>query len=403
MSAIKQLYRQLEPTIAQNENKIFTDFTKTISGAYTEMMKKDDGYCFTFILPMTMVKNLITTLKTDENTLLKTFQADWGRTLTQMHNDSYYQILLIVLYYALMNNKKYLADNTLMLILMKVWNGRKRTFFRYCDPKVMNYVVNNMMTRRHHMNKYDSPISLLKDYFVPSILKKYAPEIQQDIGKLKRLFEQCYGRIFQLFLQNPKINLDTKQKENQGGLLHLYLKAKEEGLHMSSMNVRSGEDDDSSFDQYSSTSNRDEIVNTVVDKITMNPNPTYPLPILQQINKNTKVANKIIEKILTSIHEHKNHNILTDVLSIILTKTNIVDKSDICSSQFKDNIKRNIISSKNNPDVKKLQSLLNTMLEDILPKILNVKLSQYSNVHQMQIRNVIVYGLEYNLIKNICR
>ena len=405
MSAIKEVYNDLESNIStvQKENAIYTIFTKIISNAYTQLMQTDEGYCFKFTLPITAINKLYQDIGIDPIRVLNAYKKDWGSVLTSMHKDSYYQILLLILYYAIQNNKQPLAENALTIILMKIWNGRKHRMLKYCDKRVMNYVVNNMMTNRHVINKYDNPLSLIKDYFVPTLLKKYAPEIKQDIGKLKRIFEQCYARIFQLWTQNARMNLQTNKKEAQNGILPLYIKAKQEGLYMQSTSIRSGEDQESSFDQYSSISNRDEIVTKTVDNITMNPNPQYPAPIIQNINRNTSVSNKIIEKILSSMHNHQNHDLLTEILSIILTRTNIVDKTDICDVKFKADIKRYVIGSKNNADIKKLQSLLNSLLEKILPKIANIQLSSYSNVHQMQIRNVIIYGLEYNLIKTICR
>lgn len=403
MSAIKEVYKDLEQSLSttKQENYVFTTLSKIVSSAYTQMLSSDEGYCFKFSLPATTVNNLYKDLNLDQKKVSDAFMKDWGPRLTSMHQDSYYQILLLIIYYSIMHNKKYLADNAFMVILMKIWNGRKRKFFKYCNKRIMNYVTNNMTNNRHVVTKYSNPVSLLHDYFVPTNLEKYSPEIKRDIGKLKRLFEQSHSRIYQIFYQNPRYNIAAGRNEAQGGLLPLYIKARKEGLYMQSTSITGSEE--SEFGDYSTSSNREQITQKVVDKITMNPNPQYPNTVIQNINKATKVSNRIIVNILKELHKHQNYDHLSDIISLILSRTNIVDEADICNANFKVNLKKNIFRSKNNNEIKKIQQLINSLLEDILPKVAGSKLDQYSNVHQMQIRNVVIYGLEYNLVKTICR
>lgn len=402
MSELKRVSQDIEQvlSIKRNEDYVFTNLARSISNAYTQMMTSDEGYCFKFSLPITVVNRFYRDLNLDQRDISNAFQKDWGPTLTSMHKDSYYQILLLILYYAIKNDRRYLADNALMVILMKVWNGRKHKFFKFCNKKVMDYVINNMTTNRHEVAKHSNPVGLLKDYFVPTLRKKYDVEIKRDIQKLKRLFEQSHSRIYQIFAQNPRYNPATNRNEAQGGLLPLYIKAKKEGLYMQSNIVAS---DDSQFGDYVTSNNRDEITQSVVENITMNPNPQYPNALISEINRQTRVSNRIIIKILTELHKHQHHDHLSEIVSLILSRTNIVDKTDICNPNFKGNIRKNVIRSKNNSEIIKLQKLINSLLDEILPRVIGTTLDKYSSVHQIQIRNVIIYGMEYNLIKTICR
>ena len=90
----------------------------------------------------------------------------------------------------------------------------------------MKYVISNELTNRHVLSKYENPVSLLKDYFMPTLLKKYGPEVNRDIIKLKRLFEQSWARVRQIFVFNARTNIQTGKSEAQGGLLPIYMKAK---------------------------------------------------------------------------------------------------------------------------------------------------------------------------------
>ena len=58
----------------------------------------------------------------------------------------------------------------------------------YCNPNIMRYVIQNMLSNKFHASKHDSPLSLLANYFVPTLLQKYAPEIKTDPAKLKNIF-----------------------------------------------------------------------------------------------------------------------------------------------------------------------------------------------------------------------
>lgn len=404
MSALQEVYNDVEQSLltGQNENKIFTALTRIVSNAYMQVMSSDEGYCFKFSIPNSTVNRFYKDLNLDQQKINKAFMRDWGPRLTSMHQDSYYQILLLIVYYGIRHRKRYLTENALMVILMKVWNGRKHTFIKYCNKTIMNYVVNNMTSRRHEVSKHDNPVNLLKDYFVPTLLKKYESEIDRDIQKIKRLFEQCYSRVYQIFAQNPRFNPATSRNEAQGGLLPMYLKAKKEGLYMQTSAVY-GSDSKPGFDEYTTQNNRERIVQRVTDAITMNPNPQYPNTIIQNINRMTKVSNRIIVQLLNSLHNHQYHDTISDILSLMLSKTNVVDEDDICNPNFEQNIKRNILKSKNNPDVRKIHQLLNSLLDDFLPKIANATFDQYSSVHQMQIRHVLTYALQYNLVKTLCR
>lgn len=268
----------------------------------------------------------------------------------------------------------------------------------------MNYVVTHMVNNKHLVTKYDSPMTLITEYFVPTLLSKYSNEILRAPAlKLKQLFMQSWARVNQMFVSNMRENMTTGAKEAQGGLLPLYMKAKQENLHMSTPTIMSQEDEEPEFDQYSTMHNRDEIVSTTTDYITMNTRPQYAPSFIVDANKHTKVSTKIIEKMLVAIHNHKYYDMIHDIISIILSRTNIVDKNDICKPDFVNNVRRNIISSKNTNEIKSIQRLLDSLVGQIFKDTLGIDFAKYSNVQQIQIRNVVIYGLIYNLKKCNCQ
>jgi hypothetical protein len=260
-----------------------------------------------------------------------------------------------------------------------------------------------MLTNRHVLSKYQNPVTLLQDYFIPTLLSKYAPEIKQDIFKLKRLFEQSYARVFQLFIFNPRTNLQTGKQEAQGGLLPIYMKAREEGLYITTQGQKQQDDENiSGYEDFATTHNRDEIVDKTTDFMVMN-KVLYPINVITEINRKTNVSVKIIEKILVALNEHKNIEIIQNLLVLILSRCNVTSVTDICKGNFSTLIQKNVISSKNNDEAIKIQRLLDALLERIFKEKLDINFNNYSVVHKIKIRNVIIFAIEHNLFRVNCR
>jgi len=409
-SAIKKYYEEkIEPQLQdkKKEQLIYTELSRLVTAAYDQNIRSDEGFCFKFSLPQLSVGKLYTKLNLNPVETLYAFKSDWGQVLTEMHKDKYYQILLLLVYHGIIKNNPPIASNALMLITMKIWNGRMDRFFpSFCNKNIMKYVVSSMMTNRHGISKYENPTVLLKNKIVPKLLETYSDQIKSDpSNKLKRLFEQSYARIYQLFVFNNRRNLKTKEVEAQGGILPLYMKAYKEGLYIKIPVVNKTGDNENPppFDEYSTTHNRDDIVQKTVNAIVMNSTSQYPNSLIQNINTKTKVSSKIIEKILHSMHNNKNYEILQNLIVLILSRTNVFSVNDICSGVFSNNLQKNVISSKNNEDVNKIQKLLDIMLTNIFREDLQLDFNVYSNVQKIKIRSVILFGIEYNLFRVNCK
>jgi hypothetical protein len=393
---------QADPTIL---TKLHSELSRMVSASYQQAMNSDEGYCFKFTLPTTAVMGLFNLLKLDQPAIGRAFQADWKfPNHAVMYNDPYYQILLLVIYYGIRRNDDQMLNNALFLLLQKIWNGRKYAYIKYCDKRVMAYLVNHMVNKKHNVARFDTPLALMKDYFVPTLMKKYRPEIAKDVYRLRQLFMQCWARVDQMFVFNPVVDIKTGEKRAQGGLLPMYMKAKAEGLYQSTPTIMKGDsEEDPNFDQYSTIHNRDSIVTSTVDYITMNSKSSYSQSVIDEINKNTKVSSKVIEQMLVALHNHKNYDLLHDALTVILSRTKVVDKNDICNKEFMNNVKRNIVSSKNTEEIRKLQKVLSIIASKVFTEALNLSLDNYGKAQQMQISNVVLYGLIVNLQKHNCQ
>lgn len=407
MSKVVELYKNVQKELDADPHikyEVVVALSKIINKVFTASLNSTDGFCYKFNIPVIEVMRLYDVLKLDIKEVQKAFAHDWAfPDNAYMYNDPYYLVLLLLTYYGIVEDNKKLASDSLLILMLKIWNGRKQKFLPYCNPDIMRHVVEKMMNNRHLLRKYDTPILLLQQYFVPSLLEKYGNQAKESPNKMQNLFSQSWARVDQLFAQNRIIDVNTGQSIGQGGILPLYKKAKEDGAKIgtSSINIK-GEEGEPSFDEYGTTSVHDEIAKSITDYITLNPSPKYTDTFINTISDYTHVSKKLIAEMLKAMHNHLFYDHIHDLITLILARTNISNKNDICSSSFINNIKRQIISSKNNTDVKRLQDVLHNFTNMILKNTADVELTNYSNVHRMQIRNVIIYGLVFNMRKSIC-
>lgn len=385
--------------------KIQSNLVTSVADASVQAMSSDQGYCFKFALKHRNYKKLLQLVNLTERDLQIAFTKEWGAgsQKNHMHSDPYYQTYLFFLYFGTKENNPKIIEASLSCVFFKLWNGRKTRFLQYCNKDIMNYVTNYMCSGKHLANKFNTPYDMIQNHFVPTILKKYGGAVRTDALALKRIFEQSYTRLRQLFVSRNRIDIKTGAVVSDGGLLPLYMKAKENNLSMSSVNVRSNEENPATFSDYAMGSNLDDLIDTSVEKIVMNNHPKYSDVFVENLRKQYKISKNVIQKLLVQIHDYKYHDELHDIYSIVLGQTGVMDKSDICNPKFTELVNTKVMASKNSKSANELKSKLMKLLEDMLKVTVQRSIREYSNVHHIQLRKLIVRVLIYNMRAAICK
>jgi hypothetical protein len=268
----------------------------------------------------------------------------------------------------------------------------------------MRYVIANM-SGKFLATKYDNPLSLLTQYLAPTLIQKYSSYVVKDTTASKKLFEQSWARISQLFISDRRPDLETGKTIGHSGLAPLYFKAKNSGLKISKPNVyKDVEGEGGQSTDFYSSHEFDEMISTSLNYIIMNLDPKYDDDFLNKIHQLTSVNLEPAKIILKAIHNNKYNNYIRDLIELMFRQLDIVKKADICSPNFVFNlIKKKIISSKHSKNINELKKIGDLLLTQIFKDyVTNINYLDYSQPRQGHLRKVIFYGLAYNINKSIC-
>lgn len=403
---IEQLLIELETYYTHNPTALKalqTDLSKTLRSIYSQAISNPDGYCMTLKVPEHFVKSLPPRMGFTDDRIRNAFCEEWEVDKSApMKANSYYHILTLLIGFGVRQNLPEIQKCCLAMLLCKIWNGRRMHFIQYCNPDIMRYVISNL-NGKYLSRKHESPMSLIIDHFVPTILDKYAPEIKKDSYKLKRLFEQTWGRIYQIFISNKRPNLLTKETKGTSGLAPLYYEAKEKGLSIKKTTMTGKEDDANVLDSYSSHE-FDDIITGITNYIVMNINPHYDSEFINYISRTSTVNLKATEIILKAIHNNKYIDWIRDILELMFRQMQVTSKSEICNRDtFMTLIRKKFISSKHSPNITQLKKIIDELLENIFDDAVKyVSYSSYSTPRQGHLRKVIFYGFAHNIQKYMC-
>jgi len=391
------------------ENAIKFELGNLVRKIYSESINQQTGWCMTFKIPDVAVLNLISKVNIDQQKLKTSFMSCWNiptNIKIYMATNVYYHILLLFIVYGIRYRNDAIVKSSMILILCKIWNGRRQLYIPHCNPDVMRYVVANL-SGKYWARKHDSPMLMIMNHYVPTLLKKYADDVKKDSSKTKRLWDQCWGRIRQIFISDMSPDIKTGQSTGKSGLGPLYFNAIKDGLSISTPKIKSGMGDDevssNMIDQYTSHSH-EELIDNITNYIIMNVRPKYDQFFINFVNKVTTARTMQITLILNSIHSIKYSNYIRDILELMFKQINISDKAQICNQSFLNEvIKKKIISSKHSKTINQLKNITDLLLEKIFKdKIAYRDYAEYSNPQRGKLRQITFYGFAYNIQKHIC-
>ena len=387
----------------------------------------NDSYCMTFNIPNTKIQSLLDDLPfTNQSQLLYAMVKGWEQEpgVGKMREHPFYITLIYIAIYALrrLSNKYKPEDNPIvkdiqLLIMFRLWNGQRQRYIPICQPEVVKYVVSEKMNKNYLAHKYETPLQLLKKNYIdgeissrgvarPTIPKTYFPKIAKDSKESIQMIDAPYKRIRQLFVSTRAVNLIKNNATYTSGIASLYHEASRNNERINTAKVQQGDDDNASdITSGFSSSSYDNLVETVVNYITMNSNPFYDKDFHVFLDEELKKMKPDMKnKMLKAIHKVEYDSYLTDLLENILARLSGTNKSDFCSPLFfKGVVKRKIVSSKHNPEVNKIKTAATAMINDVfITNFDDNRFMGWSDTQKSLFINLVVYAICYNLRRKIC-
>ena len=395
MANIADLLKELQSKLRQHPS-IKRDIYNLIDDVYNETIMQashsTDGYCTRFKVSANRISSIYTMLDWRFEYVNSFFKGAWGFPKeTVMAQYPPYQILLLLIAYGVFEHDDSFAQKCLFLLLAILWNGRLTTYIRYCNPDIMAYVVQYMVGKQSLVYKYESPLALLLDHFVPTIYQKYKSYILKDVNHgLKRLFAQSWARLRQVFYSRPSISLSSGSKGYISGLAPLYYKAHEEGK---SIKAVSGDTVEQTFTADKVRGMADEVVNVLVFNY-----PNYPDHFYNTVSQETLIKPSVLKQIAERLHDPQYTDIVKEITAALFRALEIEDKLDLCTKDVYDKGKYVLTRSRSKTALD-LQRLIDEKMNMLFhgTDIVNLPANLKS-----QVRVAIFYFIMYHARKHYC-
>jgi hypothetical protein len=212
-----------QPVSNKNETSIFdyaNDFFKNNPDEYNKVKSllkqviskfsqdalNHTNFCNLFATPHNLTNVILKILNLSDKQVADAFykKANFFQG-NAMHQDSYYQTLLLLYYVGLKRDDHLMRLYSLTLLYAKMYNGRRITYFpNGCIDEVASYILNNVMRGSHNFKKYRTPFQLVVEYLAPSLDETYAMRIRNDpfhpTDGLIKILVQAWARIDQIFM-----------------------------------------------------------------------------------------------------------------------------------------------------------------------------------------------------------
>jgi hypothetical protein len=282
-----------------------------------------------------------------------------GFEKNQMFTDLYYQTLTVAYLVGLDFDDKNIRRLALLLIAVRIWNGRKRKYFpTFCDPDIARYVLNYELKGNHTYKRAgNTPFEFLDSYNVPQVDDYASKIIPFNLNNgypargLRLLIESEYARINQLF----KSIKDAYYRAHQAG--------KKESV-MAKFGQQYG--DGEMVEQKETFSGN---IERLVDKIEKN--AMLKKKILSKseakdyLKKKFNISDAGIQKFDEWLDNDENHDDLRYFIELLLNNLKPKSEMDIC--QYDVSILANkITSAKKDPNLLKAKTIIDQVLQDIL-------------------------------------
>ncbi len=187
-----QLFMKIKQLLVQSAQKV------------QQQSLNHDTFCNTFQVPRALPQELLKLYGMTERDCRQAMQKIGFIEIHRQYNDIYYQTMCIAYLVGLAKGDENIRKMALLLIDIRLWNGRKlKSFPTFCDPDTARYVLNYALKGNHTLKKAGSSFDYIDKFSIPAVDSKYAPTISNNLDSdtegLRKLIDTNFVRIYQLF------------------------------------------------------------------------------------------------------------------------------------------------------------------------------------------------------------
>ena len=399
-----------DPTIINLLYSKYLEFINRIYEKSKEMFLKK-GYCGTFMFPYQDFENLLKKIGIDTHEIkelgriLFAIDKDELDVKNTMYGDTFYVFnsLLIAALGDLLRKEGEKLDSVtkrklltliqyaLFMIQAKLWNGRLKTYVKYCNPTIMKCAIDKMNASAY-VKKYSDPFEMITKQFVPTIFKKYIMGYIEsgNLYYISQAFKQSWNRLNQLFMSSPRPG-----SNNRLGLAVKYYEVYRSGECKTSQQAKDAET------AATLIKTEHELIFELTEKIKeyilFNSDETLPPKIKMLISNRTNINKKLIDRIPHIIKSHEVEQSLGEIISFIVKKFEIhSDRSQVCSDLFLIYVDK-LMSSKNNAEVNQLKEELRNIASKLVTNF-----DSLSRPTQLSVMRAILLTIAYYISEYIC-
>jgi len=376
-------------------NKILNN--KTLYNEITELLKHEilaihndslshSTFCSNLKTPQNIHKKLLKIFSVSDRQLMAAFQEIGFHPSHKMYSDLYYQTLLMVYYIGVESSDDVLRLYALVLINVKIFNGRKYVYFRTgCQEDIAQYIITNKLRSSTILKKYPSPFIAIMQYYAPNLDEKYLPNIKQDpmnpISGLIRILAQAWNRIDQAFLKTLQKPYYQAWNDSQKKLISLTGDGR--GTEVDKIDVSK--------------------VETLAEKSLQNlihkSNKFLPEDIRFFKNPPYKISDKFISDAQHFLNDGENEDDLKNISESILTILKLQDENKICGMHVVYSANKILGGDKKkNTEQSRLKQYIDGLIKLMYPKMHNT----ISSSNFLRLRKIMLIMIVLRLKRSFC-
>ena len=267
----------------------------------------------------------------------------------RMYKHPYYQVFCLAYLVGLEFDDDNVRRMALLMIDIRIWNGRKHLFFpKFCDEDTARYAMNYVIKGNHTLKKIGgNAFKYLDEYSIPAVDDKYSKTIPDNLDSftegLRKLIETNHSRFYQLFMSIQKAYYKTHGEGKKEIISGLYANQYGDGDMVETRETFSG------------------TVERLVDKIQKN--ALLKTNILNHYDAKAKLKKKFmlsdasIRGLNTWLDNDDNQEELRYFFELVLTNFRPKDESDICKFNV-EVLSNKITGAKKDPDLLKAKEVI---------------------------------------------